>query len=96
MPRPLPDRTPTAEGVQYRLQKNVDEAVQEVIDNLSFWGKVTEDIDADAVIFYETGGKTFRIIINYQVEVEEHAQVSEDHAGSEGSQEARREVLDEG
>jgi hypothetical protein len=48
------------------------------------------------VIFYETGGKTFRIIINYQVEVEEHAQVSEDHAGSEGSQEARREVLDEG
>lgn len=76
MPRPLPKLPPrkapevTAEGLQYKVAKWLDEAAIEIFDDLARYGSVDDD---DDVLFLTTlDGKKFRISITTAVEVEEH------------------------
>lgn len=79
MPRPLPDQTTRKEGVQYRLQKWVDEAVINCLENLSLFGEVEELEDGGVVLTLPHGAGKFKVDINYQVEVENHG--DQDQAG---------------
>lgn len=72
MPRPLPvqpRRAPevTVEGLQYRVQKWLDDAAVDVADDLSRYGHV----EGEDILYLETlDGKKFKIKITTQVEVE--------------------------
>lgn len=78
LPHPLPRRLPkapevTAEGLQYKAQKWLDDAEIDVADDLSRYGQVEEmhDGDDDHLLLTTIDGKKFRIKITTQVEVKE-------------------------
>ena len=80
MEHPLPTQPPrkapevTAEGLQYRVQKWVDDCVMDVGDDLSRFGTVAEDEDGQEYDYLLTtlDGKQFEVSIKTTVEVKHH------------------------